>query len=78
MKAYKYVKKYNKITEKDLTTFININQYNKKYYPNTYAKTKENSIQEEFDNAIYNGKIKKAVSILIKYHFEKFFNLLKK
>ena len=58
-----------------LTTFYNIEQYNKKYYPKTF--TIEKCIQKEFDDAIYSGDIKKAVTIIINFNFNKLVNLLK-
>lgn len=72
-KSYRYVRKGKRINKKDLETYSSIKQFNKKYYP----KQQEKSIQEQFDNAVYNGKIKEAVKILITYHFKKFLQLKK-
>lgn len=66
MKNYRYV-------YKNKNTYSSIKQYNKKYYPK-----KNDDIQEQFDNAVYNNDITKAVKVLTKYHFKKFTNLLKK
>lgn len=70
MKNYRYVRK----SKKALEIFSSIKQYNNKYYPNK----KSDTVQEQFDNAVYNGDIMKAVKVLTKYHFKKFNSLLRK